>query len=264
MSEGEDTAASWYEATRVTSPEHPRLNFDLDVDVCVIGAGLAGLTVAREVAKRKWSVAVLEAHRVAWEASGRNTGFVLPGVARGPVWPPVSKLQDDDPTRREVERMRWIGANVEAWPTERVREVLPNPRYFGALHFPGAIHIHPLNYALGLAADAQTFGLHIFEHTPAIAIDPAGVRKRIETRGGMVRAAHVVLACNVQLSDLMPQLGATLLPISTFVLVPEPLGPILHEVVRYRGAVSDTNRADNHYRVVGVDRLQWSGTTLSR
>jgi hypothetical protein len=43
------------------------------------------------------------------------------------------------------------------------------------------------------------------------------------------------------------------------VLVTEPLGPLLHEVVRYRGAVSDTNRADNHYRIVGGDRLQWSG-----
>ena len=79
MSEGENTAAGWYEATRVASPERARLNFDLDVDVCVIGAGLAGLTVAREVARRGWSVAVLEANRVAWAASGRNTGFVLPG-----------------------------------------------------------------------------------------------------------------------------------------------------------------------------------------
>jgi len=29
--------------------------------------------------------------------------------------------------------------------------------------------------------------------------------------------------------------------------------------VRYHGAVSDTNHADNHYRIVGGDRLQWSG-----
>jgi glycine/D-amino acid oxidase-like deaminating enzyme len=34
--------------------------------------------------------------------------------------------------------------------------------------------------------------------------------------------------------------------------------------VRYRGAISDTNRADNHYRIVsgatpGEQRLQWSG-----
>jgi hypothetical protein len=79
-----------------------------------------------------------------------------------------------------------------------------------------------------------------------------------------VRAGHVVLACNVQLGVLMPRLAATLLPITTFVLVTEPIGPRLAAVIRYRGAVSDTNRADNHYRIVGgADvsglRLQWSG-----
>ena len=301
MSEGESTAAGWYEATRVASPPRPRLNLDIDVDVCVIGAGLAGLTVAREVARRGWSVAVLEANRVAWAASGRNTGFVLPGFQEDidsmverigldhtkqlwalseqgldyvrrtihetgmlgvdpvPGWLHISKTDNGDEIRSEVERLRWIGANVEAWPTERVREVLPNQRYFSALHFPGAIHIHPLNYALGLAADAEKFGARIFEDTPALAVDPAGVRKRIDTPSARVRAAHVVLACNVQLGDLMPRLGATLLPITTYVLVTEPIGPVLHEVVRYRGAVSDTNRADNHYRIVGGDRLQWSG-----
>ena len=42
-------------------------------------------------------------------------------------------------------------------------------------------------------------------------------------------------------------------------MVTEPIGEMLHEVIRYRGAVSDTDRADNHYRIVGGDRLQWSG-----
>jgi hypothetical protein len=50
-----------------------------------------------------------------------------------------------------------------------------------------------------------------------------------------------------------------LLPVTTFVMMTEPLGDKLHELVRYRGAVSDTNRADNHYRIVGENRLQWSG-----
>src|SRR5579871_2926506 len=74
-----DVGASWYAARATGAFERPQLTFDLDVDVCVIGAGLAGLTVAREVARRGWSVAVLEARRVAWNASGRNCGFVLPG-----------------------------------------------------------------------------------------------------------------------------------------------------------------------------------------
>jgi glycine/D-amino acid oxidase-like deaminating enzyme len=85
------------------------------------------------------------------------------------------------------------------------------------------------------------------------------VRKRIVTPAGRVRAAHVVLAGNVHLGALMPRLAATLLPIMTYVMVTEPIGETLHEVVRYRGAVSDTDRADNHYRIVGGDRLQWLG-----
>src|SRR5450631_4508618 len=72
-------AAGWYEATKVAAPARPTLNFDLDVAVRVIGCGLAVLTAAREIAQRGWSVAVLEARRVAWAASGRNTGLVLPG-----------------------------------------------------------------------------------------------------------------------------------------------------------------------------------------
>ena len=300
MSGADFTGAGWYEATRVESPERPRLNFDLDIDVCVIGAGFAGLTAAREIAQRGWSVAVLEGNKVGWAASGRNTGFVLPGfgahiddivervgldhakqlwalseqgveyvrrtivdnalpgVDPKPGWLHVSKIDNGDEQRTFVERMRWIGADVEAWPTERVRAVLPNPRYFNAVHYRNAFHIHPLNYTLGLAALAEKAGARIFEDTPAVTIDAAGVRKRISTPSGMVRAGHVVLAGNIDLGSLMPRLAATLLPVSTYVMVTEPIAN-LSEIVRTTSAVSDTNRADNHYRIVGGNRLQWSG-----
>ena len=75
---------SWYAATMVETPERPQLAKDLDVDVCVIGGGLAGLTATRELARNGWSVALIEAGRLAARASGRNTGFVLPGFAAEP------------------------------------------------------------------------------------------------------------------------------------------------------------------------------------
>ncbi len=75
---------SWYAATMVVAPRRPQLQVDFDVDVCVVGGGLAGLTTAREVARAGWSVALIEAGRIAANASGRNTGFVLPGFGAAP------------------------------------------------------------------------------------------------------------------------------------------------------------------------------------
>ena len=42
-------------------------------------------------------------------------------------------------------------------------------------------------------------------------------------------------------------------------LVTAPLGPRLNEAIGYRGAVTDTDLANSHYRIVGGDRLLWSG-----
>src|SRR5258705_3664404 len=59
--------------------ERVRLSFDLDVDICIVGAGLAGLTVALETARLGASVAVLEGRHVGWNASGHQLGTVMPG-----------------------------------------------------------------------------------------------------------------------------------------------------------------------------------------
>jgi glycine/D-amino acid oxidase-like deaminating enzyme len=59
--------------------ERARLSFDLDVDICVVGAGLAGLTVGLEAARLGASVVILEGRHVGWGASGRTLGTVMPG-----------------------------------------------------------------------------------------------------------------------------------------------------------------------------------------
>jgi gamma-glutamylputrescine oxidase len=127
------------------------------------------------------------------------------------------------------------------------------------VHFPRAFHIHPMNYAIGLAAAAEQVGVRIFEYTPALSLDPAGVRKRIGTPSARVRAAQIVLAGNTGIGALMPQLAASLLPITTYVATTAPLGDKLHEAVIYRGGVSDSIFADSHYRIIDGDRLMWSG-----
>jgi len=70
---------SYYEASAVRPPEDPPLAGSIEADVCVLGAGFAGLSAALELAQRGYSVVVLERDRVASGASGRNGGQVIAG-----------------------------------------------------------------------------------------------------------------------------------------------------------------------------------------
>ncbi|HWM83685.1 MAG TPA: FAD-binding oxidoreductase [Pseudolabrys sp.] len=299
MSSTAGIASGWY--AREAQPFEPRapLTIDLDVDVCVIGGGLAGLTAAHEVARRGWSVALLDGGRIAGAASGRNTGFVLPGfgedldaiverigldhaqrlwalseagrdyvrrqvagmpqITPQPGWLYISKTPQQRQFTQDVALLRAAGTEAEHWPVERVRAALPSKEYFDAIYYPAAFAINPVQYAQGLAHAAEAAGARLFEATPAVAIDLAGVRKRIDTPAARLRAAHVVLAGNVDIGGLMPRLAATLMPITTYVMVTAPIGSVLRETLRYHGTVSDGERADHHYRIVGGDRLMWCG-----
>jgi len=74
---------SYYTASANAQPHAPRhrLEGETVVDVCVVGAGLAGLSSAIELAERGYSVLVLEAETVGWGASGRNGGQIIAGLA---------------------------------------------------------------------------------------------------------------------------------------------------------------------------------------
>src|ERR1700753_4076042 len=74
-----ETSTSKARGPDAAAPDHARVSFDLDVDICVGGAGLAGLTVALEAARVGPSVAVLEGRHVGWNASGHQLGTVMPG-----------------------------------------------------------------------------------------------------------------------------------------------------------------------------------------
>jgi len=75
------TKDSFYEASVERKKPLPALDMDIFADICVVGGGLAGLCSALELAERGYSVAVLEAQRVGWGASGRNGGQALVGFS---------------------------------------------------------------------------------------------------------------------------------------------------------------------------------------
>lgn len=150
-----------------------------------------------------------------------------------------------------------FGETIEGWPRARVREVLASRRYAGAMHYAAAFHLDGAAYAAHLAQLAREAGVRIFEETPVVDCDYAGIRKRIVTPQARLRADHLVLAGNVHLGAPFPRLAATLTPRWRHAGLSAPLGERLAEAIRFAGVVSDTDGLDL-YRVVG-DRLLWAG-----
>jgi glycine/D-amino acid oxidase-like deaminating enzyme len=90
-------------------PDRSRLSFDLDVDIAVVGAGLAGLTVALEAARLGASVAVLEGRHIGWNASGHQLGTVMPGYAL-PIGELIARVGFED--TRELWSLSKQGAEL--------------------------------------------------------------------------------------------------------------------------------------------------------
>jgi len=72
---------TYYSATRNDTTEYPALSGTIDADVCVVGGGFSGVATALSMAERGYSVALLEANKLGWSASGRNGGQVIAGIS---------------------------------------------------------------------------------------------------------------------------------------------------------------------------------------
>ncbi|WP_423822390.1 FAD-binding oxidoreductase [Salinisphaera sp. SPP-AMP-43] len=75
-----DYVDSYYRDSRQVSLDPaPALAEARRVDVAIVGGGVTGCATALDLAERGYSVAVLEAHRIGWGASGRSGGQILTG-----------------------------------------------------------------------------------------------------------------------------------------------------------------------------------------
>ena len=89
--------ASYYAATAAPLVDRAAFEGAMDVDVCVIGGGYTGVSAALHLAERGYSVALLEAERVGWGASGRSGGHV--GIGQRKSQRDLEALVGDDNAR---------------------------------------------------------------------------------------------------------------------------------------------------------------------
>ncbi len=150
---------------------------------------------------------------------------------------------------------------AEAEPLDRagIRALLGSDAYHGGYLDRGAAHLHPLNYALGLARAATTAGLRLHEASRVTGITP-GDPARVTTTTGIVTAPFVILATNGYLGDLAPEVAARVMPINNFIAATEPLGPErAAELIRDNRAVADSRFVVNYFRLTPDHRLLFGG-----
>ncbi len=77
MLETTDHPKSYYAATANLRTDYPRLVGEHSCDIAVVGAGFTGVSTALALTERGYDVAIVEANRVGWGASGRNGGQLI-------------------------------------------------------------------------------------------------------------------------------------------------------------------------------------------
>ncbi|QWT21465.1 FAD-binding oxidoreductase [Bacillus sp. NP157] len=151
------------------------------------------------------------------------------------------------------------GSEWQWIPADAMHEFVRSPRYHDGLYERNALHIDPLAYARGLATAAEGAGVTIHEGSRVRMLERRGSRWIVRVGDAEIEAADIVLACGGYLAGLDRAIDRAVLPIATYVMVTEPLGPRLAECLRTRAAVYDTRFAFDYYRPLQDTRLLWGG-----
>jgi len=118
-------------------------------------------------------------------------------------------------------------------------------------------HLHPLNYALGLADAARKEGVRLYERSPVLRLaGESGVVA--ETDAGAVRARYGVLACDALLGQLEPRIAGRIMPVANYLVATAPLEH-RQSLIADDLAVSDSRFVVNYFRMTGDGRLIFGG-----
>jgi gamma-glutamylputrescine oxidase len=141
----------------------------------------------------------------------------------------------------------------------QVRQWIDSPRYVAAVHDTKSGHLHPLKYTLGLARAAAQLGVRIHEDTPVSALHH-GPRSALLTPKGRVTARQVLLAGNVYLQGIAPQLESRIMPVGTYIVASEPVGEAMaRQLIPSLSAVCDNNFVLDYFRFAADTSLLYGG-----
>jgi glycine/D-amino acid oxidase-like deaminating enzyme len=227
----------WMDSTPATG--YPPLAGDVEVDVVVVGGGIAGVCTAWELVRAGRSVAVLEADRIASSVTGYTTAKVsslhtlIYAKIRNSAGAEAARLYAQS-QQQAVDRVVAVAAelgidcDLERLPgytyvesadqvdqvhaeVEAAREAglaasfvtdtgLPFP-IAGAVRVENQAQFHPRKYLLALAEDLTARGGRIFERTRAVELDEGEPCRVATEHGATVTARDVAVATHHPVFD---------------------------------------------------------------
>ena len=218
--------------------QFPTLTGDVDTDVCVIGAGIGGLTCAYLLAREGRAVTLIDAMEIGAGASGRTAAHFFPPDARyfelahafgahsarlvadsfhqatGLVESIIQKESIDcaferldgylfSLTRDDDILVREAQAARNAGEIVAMVERVPGLSFDSGpcLRFSNQAQFHPLKYLSGLARAFIANGGRIFTQTRATGVIGDSTMRVVETPAGKIHAKAVVIATNTPFND---------------------------------------------------------------
>ncbi|MFI9201113.1 FAD-dependent oxidoreductase [Streptomyces sp. NPDC053048] len=232
-------AESYWMATAPAAPRAAALTSDIEVDVAVVGAGMAGLSTAWELIEAGRSVAVLEADRLAAGVSGYTTAklsalhtLVYDRLrrTRGAEGARLYALSQREAVERvaevaaalradcDLERLPAVTYTTDPAQRERLRAEAEAAREAGlaasyteetGLPFPvaGAVRaedqaqFHPRRYLLALAEDIRERGGLLYERTRVTGLSEGTPCRLTTENGSVVTARDVIVATHYPVFD---------------------------------------------------------------
>jgi glycine/D-amino acid oxidase-like deaminating enzyme/nitrite reductase/ring-hydroxylating ferredoxin subunit len=233
QSDSNSVSRSLWLATE-TAPDFSALKGDVHADVCVIGAGIGGLTTAYLLARAGKKVIVIDAIGIGAGETGRTTAHFFPPdewyasiedfFGTGHAAQISSSYKAATDLVESIIARESIDCNFERLPgylfslAENGREEIENefqaaqragaeskklPRVPGlsfdtrsCIEFTGLAQFHPMRYLVGLANAITKRGGEIFCNTRATEIEHEAEVHVVNTHGGKISAASVVVATN--------------------------------------------------------------------
>ncbi|MFN2514738.1 MAG: FAD-dependent oxidoreductase [Pyrinomonadaceae bacterium] len=276
----------WMDTAKL--PLEPSLTERVSADVCIVGAGIAGMSTAYLLAREGKSVVVLDDGPVGGGMTARTTahlvnalddryfelerlhgedGSRLAAESHTAAINAIEAIVEQEGIKCEFERLdgylfvpprdskKILDDELEALHRAGLTEIekverVPWDSYDTgpALRFPRQAQFHPLKYLAGLAKAIKEKGGRIYNETHANEIE-GGKKARVETtRGGVVTADAVVVATNTPVNDLIA-IHTKQAPYQTYVIGARiPKGSVT------RGLYWDTPDPYHYIRIETVGR----------